>query len=490
MNKISYKHLTVEITRICNMDCAHCFRGDAQNKDMSYEVIDAFVSKTDIIYQLSFTGGEPTINLDGMRYFLESCKKYKVVILGLSYVTNATIRNKELVQLIKDCAEYIGSYITVEPKIAISIGVSTDIFHGEDSKAGYKWYRENLSNHATITQHRAGDVPYNFGRAKELGYANIFVKEPQAVQIHYKTNEHDPLCMEKNYFPLMYPEQVIILCHLYLAVDGSMLDSHVGMMDYNRIDSTIPIWDICSVQESGDILDAIKEYNINKPHCSFENANKPTSGKNKISLYGETMIHAWLMSFGVNIDTNSAVFNILIMLYNALKRHPDPINYVKDLIAYFSHTMTYEGNNQEAVELVTLIKTFVGIHAENDDSLEDYIKRWNTIKNIDIIKNESVPKAITEKAKEQKLSLGEKAEIINTAKKDYLHRKHGYFAKNIEENYSEQDLLEYFEIAKNIDDIMAKIQLADSVESIEQLETMLEEAQQREREFLISHNVG
>jgi len=38
--KLTFESLAIETTRRCNMKCAHCFRGDAQNVDIDYQHID------------------------------------------------------------------------------------------------------------------------------------------------------------------------------------------------------------------------------------------------------------------------------------------------------------------------------------------------------------------------------------------------------------------------------------------------------------------
>ena len=62
--------LTLEVTRRCNMNCAHCLRGDAQCLDMSKEVVDKVLQDIDYISFLFFTGGEPSLNIPIMDYFL------------------------------------------------------------------------------------------------------------------------------------------------------------------------------------------------------------------------------------------------------------------------------------------------------------------------------------------------------------------------------------------------------------------------------------
>lgn len=40
LKRIAIDNLVVEITRKCQLKCAHCLKGDAQNVDMSVDVID------------------------------------------------------------------------------------------------------------------------------------------------------------------------------------------------------------------------------------------------------------------------------------------------------------------------------------------------------------------------------------------------------------------------------------------------------------------
>ena len=61
--KYKFDIVDIEITRKCQIKCKHCCRGDAQNVDMSEEIMEKFISQCDSINYLTFTGGEPFCNI-------------------------------------------------------------------------------------------------------------------------------------------------------------------------------------------------------------------------------------------------------------------------------------------------------------------------------------------------------------------------------------------------------------------------------------------
>lgn len=86
--KLAANNLILEVTRRCNMACAHCMRGDTQNKDMTREMVDLLLSQLNEIGTITFTGGEPTLNVDIIRYTLERCKALNISVYGFYIVTN------------------------------------------------------------------------------------------------------------------------------------------------------------------------------------------------------------------------------------------------------------------------------------------------------------------------------------------------------------------------------------------------------------------
>jgi hypothetical protein len=116
-------HVVIEVTRRCNMVCNHCLRGKAQMKDIPSEFVDSLLDQLSYISQITFTGGEPTLAVDRIRYIFEGIKK-RGITLGCFYVkTNAKKIPMEFVIL---CLEI---YAYCEDKEECRVIASQDEFH-------------------------------------------------------------------------------------------------------------------------------------------------------------------------------------------------------------------------------------------------------------------------------------------------------------------------------------------------------------------------
>lgn len=107
MRKLIFDYVSIEITRQCNLKCRHCLRGDAQDIDIDLRTIDALVEQTAKIYNLSFTGGEPTLNVPAMAYTLEALRGHKVPLHSVEVATNGMVLSSEFVKAVKEFSRYI-----------------------------------------------------------------------------------------------------------------------------------------------------------------------------------------------------------------------------------------------------------------------------------------------------------------------------------------------------------------------------------------------
>ena len=101
MRKITWDHISIELTRKCQLKCRHCFRGKAENKEISIETLDNFLKNTEIIGMLHFTGGEPTLALDQMEYIVDKLNEYRIPLFKLQLVTNGYEKSERFVEIVK-----------------------------------------------------------------------------------------------------------------------------------------------------------------------------------------------------------------------------------------------------------------------------------------------------------------------------------------------------------------------------------------------------
>lgn len=83
-------NLVVEITRKCNMKCDHCLRGPAQRVNLSREHIGAMLQDVSSINMLTITGGEPSLNAEGINYLVDVLIWRSIYVGSFYIVTNGT----------------------------------------------------------------------------------------------------------------------------------------------------------------------------------------------------------------------------------------------------------------------------------------------------------------------------------------------------------------------------------------------------------------
>ena len=161
--------LVIEVTRRCNMCCAHCCRGEAENIDITHEVIDRTLANLSGIGMLVFSGGEPSLNTEAIEYTLEVCKRKGISVSAFYVVTNAKCSDRAAYErFIVACLRW---YAYCDDRYICGVAQSLDMFHDEaDSYAeellrGLAFFREeDKKNDWENTK----SPVINEGRAKEL----------------------------------------------------------------------------------------------------------------------------------------------------------------------------------------------------------------------------------------------------------------------------------------------------------------------------------
>jgi len=177
----AYDTLGIEVTRRCNMHCAHCLRGDAEQKDIEYRYIDALLTDIKYISSLLITGGEPSLNPKAIQYIADVIRSRDICLGGVALITNGkTVPDG----FITACASLFS--LATEDECSY-LAVSRDIFHEEPP-------RENLQKLSIFKAfqpdgHRNDwDRMYlkDLGRARDLvGYQKAEVTKPDELWYEY-----------------------------------------------------------------------------------------------------------------------------------------------------------------------------------------------------------------------------------------------------------------------------------------------------------------
>jgi hypothetical protein len=159
--------LVIEITRRCNIKCRHCLRGNAQRKDITEETIDKILEGVDYISTITFSGGEPGLNVPAIRYFTKAIKARGIELGGFYVITNGKKASLDLMLALLDLYAYVHP---MERDDTCSLIVSRDQYHHEQCDpaeavalySGLSFFRpeqrkERIDPYLVIAEGRAKD---------------------------------------------------------------------------------------------------------------------------------------------------------------------------------------------------------------------------------------------------------------------------------------------------------------------------------------------
>ncbi len=135
--------LTLEITRRCNMRCAHCMRGAPQRLDMTEEVIRCVFRQIDSIGTLSITGGEPSLKPELIHEIWQQMVWQKVSMGYFYVVTNGRSTYKR--QAFLEALDKLEGWS--DEKELCCMVVSQDQFHKWDHEPSFRYFHEALDDY-------------------------------------------------------------------------------------------------------------------------------------------------------------------------------------------------------------------------------------------------------------------------------------------------------------------------------------------------------
>lgn len=280
MKKYAINHLSIEVTRKCNMQplCLHCMRGNPQNQTIKKEYIDSLLNQTLEIGELAITGGEPTLCIDEIDYIIDKLIENAIPLFTLNIVTNGLIFDERFIEVIKKYSKLISICRSegfkndiFPPFMNVIIGISVDKYHSHQSlvKENIKKYKKALYRIAQVSTVINGDYTRAIGNAEKN---NLFAFKPwnrtperdNESELAIIDNTHKTACKLYPNYQFEYPEQVLICCGIELLSNGNLIKSAIGGWSYDIIDK--PEYQICHVHD--DIYSSILDYNKGKISCS------------------------------------------------------------------------------------------------------------------------------------------------------------------------------------------------------------------------------
>lgn len=125
--KLILNELAIEVTRKCNMKCAHCLRGEAQKRNIHKAYITKALQDISSIGSLTITGGEPTLNIPAIRFILEELKRLKISVSNFYIVVNGrkSCQSLEFIHLLIE----MYMYQNYKDECLSMIQLSNDSYH-------------------------------------------------------------------------------------------------------------------------------------------------------------------------------------------------------------------------------------------------------------------------------------------------------------------------------------------------------------------------
>ena len=158
--KLNYDGIEIEVTRRCNLACSHCVRGEAQNIDISEEIIDKLFDQINNCKSISLTGGEPLLVPDKIIYIINKIINKRIHITRFSFITNGTILNHNTIKVLeslndlyKYCCQLYYHLFGENTFPYISIGISKDVYHDNDPQRAVDFFKKYLNENIIVRTH-------------------------------------------------------------------------------------------------------------------------------------------------------------------------------------------------------------------------------------------------------------------------------------------------------------------------------------------------
>lgn len=246
--KFTYVYnLVLEITRRCNMNCAHCMRGDAQGVDMSRTIIDRALDSADHIGSIVFSGGEPSLVPELIQYTLSQCKEKNIPVDSFYIVTNGKHISTDFLRACLDWWVYVNTGEYSDECGYSGVALSKDIFHEAIPE-------KNIRLLSGLSFFQPGDKATDFdeigvlpiGRGKDLTAQGFKANKYRSTDVtpekffeYIEPHPSDPELWTMNEYPITVTVNGDVLSECDYAYNDTEHLKMGNVMDENWLESAV-----------------------------------------------------------------------------------------------------------------------------------------------------------------------------------------------------------------------------------------------------------
>ncbi len=122
--------LIIEVTRNCQLECEHCLRGDKEFVSIDVKHIEELLKHTASIGMITFSGGEPFLNVHAMEHTIAMLHKYRVYVGEFFIATNGIIFERNTKYVRRCISIIVELYALCSENEVSSIRISNTRWHG------------------------------------------------------------------------------------------------------------------------------------------------------------------------------------------------------------------------------------------------------------------------------------------------------------------------------------------------------------------------
>ena len=231
MERLNVRTLLLELTRQCNLNCVHCFRGESENKYMKVDIIEKVLKNIARVNTFLITGGEPLLAIEQLREINDYLKQDRINIREFVVVTNGTILTDEIIDILS----------TINERSYLEIRISNDKFHElELEKNNLKHIKEKnvdiLKKYFKVTEEISNNKYYfidKIGRAANLTQNDLdYINNIGDTSIKYVFSNNLILQKYREEYPLpKLIEDNIVDGSLNIDVNGNITPTYYSYVN-------------------------------------------------------------------------------------------------------------------------------------------------------------------------------------------------------------------------------------------------------------------